>query len=235
MSILDKLIVILDDGDFKTVEEIKKYLPNYSKQIICASLGRLISKKIIIKNKDKYKITKEGRLLVTKNIELIKNYKNNNSTNDYTFIMFNIPEKERTNRDVLRIFLSKNGFGRVHNTLWISLGKDISELEYLIKELNIKKNILIYNVKMDNKNLNKIIQKTYWDFNYINKEYNNFIEKTKKFLFSKNKSKYNARILVYSLGKIINNDPCLPKKYLNNDYKGNEAYNYYLKLRQYCY
>lgn len=236
MSIIDKILIILDDNIEKSLEEIRKNIFNYSKQTINSSIGRLISKGYIVQKNSKYQITTKGQNLITDNLKLIKNFTKRKINKKIYFLMFNIPEKNRINRDVLRIYLKNNGFGRLHNTLWIALNRNINKLNKFIKSLDINSNnIIIFETNLDEKNYNIVIKNTNWDLNQLNKKYLKFINTTKKFISSKNKNITEARFLVYNFSKIIKSDPLLLKEYQDNKYQGFLAYSYYLKIRKYCY
>jgi DNA-binding transcriptional regulator PaaX len=151
------------------------------------------------------------------------------------FLIINIPEKERINRDIMRIYLQNNGFGRLHNTTWINLHCDEKNLLKTLNDLGIENKTLHFSINIDDNNLNKIISYSNWNYKTINCEYNKFIDNVKSFIKNKETNKITARCLVYEYSKIVQKDPIVPNKFLPESYLGKTANNYYIKIRDYCY
>jgi len=235
MSIIDNLLVLLDDGNKLTVEDIKRSFPEYSKQIISATLGRVASKHFVKKNDKYYKIDSIGQTTITQNLNRIKLFERRPESKNLLFVMFNIPEKERLYRDILRNYLTQNGFGRLHNTVWISFHHKKEDLDDLLSELKIIEKILIYESKILEQNLETLIRHANWNMLQINKKYKTFIAQTSNFFQTKSKSNIMARCMVYEFAKIVSYDPILPLKYLDNKYEGLKAFAMCQKLRKYCY
>lgn len=235
MSIIDNLLVLLDDGNRISIEEIQILLPKFSKQIISASLGRIISKKLACKDKQNYyKITERGENL---NTEILSNIQRTKNRTDYTecyFVLFNIPEKERINRDIMRSYLNSNGFGRLHNTVWIGLNTDINSLRNLIKSLKIENKVLFFKANLNKKDINNIIKETDWNIKSIITQYKKFKINVDEFLLNKNKQAMRARFLVYEYAKICKQDPILPTTNLPNEYIALDLDKAYEALRKYC-
>jgi len=238
MSIIDHLLVLLDEGKIYTLSEIEENLQifKYKKQVISASLGRTYSKNLINKiKKNQFKISKQGQLIVTDTLDNIQRFKNRNISANVLFITFNIPEKERTNRDIMRTYLTNNSYGRLHNTVWIGLNINENKLLKFITDLNINKQVLYFNAKLDNNNLKNVIENINWNFDKINLEYRNFVSSANKFLNKNNKNKFHARSLVYQFAKIAKKDPILPDNMLSANYLGQTAFETYEAIREFCY
>ena len=235
MSIIDNLLVVLDDGNNKNIDEIRVDLPTFSKQIISASLGRIISKGLITKdNKGYYQIKQTGEDLNTEILSCTNKFNERDNYKNAYFVMFNIPEKERINRDIMRSYLYNNGFGRLHNTVWIGLNINIKSLNNLIKDLKINNKVLIFKATLSQEDLNKLIKQTSWNLQTVIDQYLIFIKKANTFLSSTKKNQINARYLVYEYAKICKQDPVLPSQYLPNDYLKLEQIKIYEKIRTYC-
>lgn len=236
MSIIDNLLVLLDDKKSRSIDEIKSDFNSYSKQVIASSLGRISTKKWITQSlSKKYEITNLG---IEKNTiqlnNLLKLEERDNVTN-CKFLILNIPEKERINRDIMRIYLQNNGFGRLHNTTWVNLHCDEKNLLKTLKELGIENKTLHFNINVDNNNIDKIINYSSWNYKIINNEYDKFIENVKNYIKNKETNKVTARCLVYEYSKIVQKDPIVPNKFLPKNYLGKLANNFYIKIRDYCY
>lgn len=234
MSIIDKILVILDEGNKYTLEEIVDILDNnYTKQVISASLGRIITKKYAKKVNDKYSITELGSDIITINLENIEKISERKAINSVIFITFNVSEKNRIKRDKFRNYLICNGFGRLNNTFWIGINKNIKDIKSYIDKLSLIKNTLVFESKKIT-NFKQVLEHTKWNDD-LKKEYSDFIKNANIFLAMKNKNKYQARFLVYVFAKLCKKDPILPAEYLEDNYTGTKALNLYNKVRKYCY
>lgn len=235
MSIIDNLLVLLDNGKEKDISDIANIFNGYSKQVLSASLGRIVSKKWIVKKNSLYKITLLGQNINTTTLDTIKKFPKREDIKYCYFITFNISEKERIKRDIMRTYLNSHGFGRFHNTVWISFDLNNTELEKLINELDIKDRVLIFKAKIEEESINELIKHTSWNILKINTDYKEFIKHSQNFISTKSKNKIQARCLVYQFAKIVVEDPCLPVRTLSKKYLGFTAYKLYDKIRKYCY
>lgn len=235
MSIIDNLLVVLDDNIERDINEIKLILPNYSKQVLAASLGRIVSKKFVNKTtKNTYQISPHGQDIITENLKNIEKKEQNILYTNCYFVLLNIPEKERINRDVMRTYMNLNGFGRLHNTVWIGLNINNNKLRKLIKNLDIQKNVIIFKAELDQLSLNDLIKRTQWNLDKIIKEYKNLNSEIEKYLLLKKKSKYIARCLVYEYAKICQQDPMLPNDLLPKQYLALKSHDLYKQIREHC-
>lgn len=236
MTIIDKLLVLFDDKKARSLEEVYSDYTDYTSQVLSSSMGRLVSRGWLMKTKTgkKYQITKGGREFMSLNLECLSNIDEERSPNFY-FLMFNIPEKQRLARDIIRVFLKKVGFGQLHNAVWISYKKYDKELDKIIEVLKIKNKTISFSVKITSLETVKIIKLCQWNLSEIKKDYNEFIKVAKKFLASKNKKKIPARNLVYQLAVIVRKDPLIPFEYYPKDFFGKTAFELYYKIRKYCY
>jgi DNA-binding transcriptional regulator PaaX len=198
MSIIDNLLVLLDDKKPRTIEEIKINFIDYSKQVIASSLGRISTKKWITKNsiEKKYQITNLGVEKNTAQLNNLEKIENRNIIKNCKFIILNIPEKERINRDIMRIYLQNNGYGLLHNTTWINLHCNENELIKMINDLKIENKTLYFDININDNDLNKIITNTKWNYKIINYEYNKFINDTKNLLKLKKQNKIISRCII---------------------------------------
>lgn len=239
MTIIDELLIILENGKKFTLSEIKKLLPKRSLQTISSTLGRLVAKQFVsIVKTDKinsYLINERGLDLINQTLSNIKYNQNLKWNGSWQIAIFNIPEKIRYARDTFRIKLTNLGFGRILNSLWISSQDKTGEIKQIGKDLKIEKYITLINTgktkDTDNKN---IANRFEWDWDSLNKNYKNFINQSKLFFISR-KNNFEAKKLVYQYAKILNLDPQFPKELQPKNYLGTKASEMYLKIRPYCY
>lgn len=239
MSIIDELLIFLDEGKTVNLNEIKKNLPDRTLQTVSSTLGRLEAKKWIkiSKNKkeDEYQITPLGQDEVTKNLQEIKKMQRSAWDKSWQIITFNIPEKIRYARDAFRTNLEILGYGRVQNSLWISCQSNDTDLNKIISNLKINKYVTYFNTgELNAENQKKIVDSFEWNWELLNKNYKEFLAETRKFFFGK-KNLFKAKKLVYMYSKILQCDPKFPKEIQPRSYLGNSAFEAYLKIRPYCY
>ncbi len=232
MSIIDKLLVLFDDEKQRSIDEVKLIYSSYTRQVISASLGRIVSKGWIEKKSDKYSITKKGRSVITNFLSNIDRIDNDKNIENCLFVIFRIPEKERINRDIMRNYLVSNGFGRLHNTVWIKFNTNDHSLKKLIKELNIEKQILTFSSKLSDIKIEEIINFTSWNSVTINNKYRVFIKNANNFLNKKNKKSIEARCLVFEFAKILCEDPIVPLRSKQNFRQ--MSFVLYKKIREHC-
>ena len=240
MSIIDDMLILVEDEKKIYLQDAFIKMGKFKKQTISSSLGRLSAKGLINKNtQDKkiyYKINQSGTNFIDRQLEYLKYLDIKSYPENWNMIIFNIPEKQRKHRDELRRQLVGHGFGRLHDSLWFSkfdLTKQISEI---LGEMQIQKNVLFVKTdKLNNIENKDIINRLYWDWDKIEKNYNQFCKISEKFLDSNNKERFTAKQIVYQLSKIIKSDPKIDIGYFPKNIKKNNAIMLYKKIRPYCY
>src|SRR5690606_721888 len=124
MTVIDELLVLLDDGVERTLDECAILLPDRTKQTLSSTLGRLSgtgwveTKRDRLRATNSYRITEAGSEVVTRTLQHLKIAADDQWDGTWLFVLFNIPERQRKYRDILRNRLSGIGFGRVQNSLW---------------------------------------------------------------------------------------------------------------------
>lgn len=234
MTIINKLLVLFDDNKQRTIDDVKKVYANYSKQVLASSMGRMISRNWLTKIKFSYKITSSGRNIVSLNLSHLK--KLTKIPESYLYLlMFKIPEKKRVTRDIIRIFLRKNGFGQLHNSVWLSVKGSPTELDIIIDELQVKKNVIGLQIKVTSDEQKMLVNNCQWNFNELNNLYKNFIKLASNYLKKNQKDAVIARNLVYEYSLIVRQDPLLQYIKYPQNFCGNKAKKLYKKLRKFCY
>lgn len=237
MSIIDELLIFADfKGKFK-VDDVLKELTKRKKQITCSALGRLVSRGFLkIDNNKNYSISLEGKAIINSNLESIKIYNNIYLDKGWQFVVFDIAEKKRNQRDKLRNSLISLGFGRLQDSIWFSYHDYKIKLDNIIADLDIKNEAnYLYTKTMDSNEQKKLVEKLFWNWQLINDGYQDFITAANSFLRNKNKNAFQARKLVYLFAKTIQNDPKLPKILQPKKSLTDQAFIIYNKIREYCY
>jgi len=240
MSIIDELLVFLDDQNEIELDEIKDKLSKKSKQTVSSALGRLSAKGWVKhqtnkKNMKLYKITVLGKEEINKKLKKIREVEDNQWDGSWVMVTFSIPEKMRKSRDAFRNSLVELGFMRFFNDLWLSFWDKRKDVESIIKELKIEDYSTFIRIqKLSSENEKKFITHIKWDETGVNSNYKEFITEVDKFLKNK-KDAFHARLLVYKYAKALSMDPQFPKNIQPDKYLGELAYKAYLKIRPYCY
>ncbi|PIP30439.1 CRISPR-associated endonuclease Cas2 [bacterium (Candidatus Howlettbacteria) CG_4_9_14_3_um_filter_37_10] len=126
---------------FWKMEKIQKE-QSASKRVLCATLSRAKKngylKEVEIKNQKILQLTPKGQIKISKHMR-----DNRLKTWDkkWRILMFDIPEKNRAKRNILRQKLRELGFRQYQLSAWICPFDYTKELEYLINELNLEQYI----------------------------------------------------------------------------------------------
>jgi len=239
MSIIDDLLVLLDDEDELSLQDIKKMLSSKSMQTISSALGRLNSKGWIksrkLKSNKLFKISTTGRAEITEKLNQIREFENNVWGGGWVVIIFRIPEKNRSARDLFRKNLVESGYSRVQGDLWVSFWDNREKINEIVKSLNITKFTTVFKIeKLSLEDQKNMIGNLIWNEEEINSGYADFINQSNKFLKSQ-KNGFDARTLVFNYAKLLAKDPKFPRDLRPTKYLGQKAYEAYAKIRPFCY
>jgi phenylacetic acid degradation operon negative regulatory protein len=241
MTVIDELLVLLDDGVERVLDECALALPSRTKQTLSSTLGRLTGKGWVVTNKDRlrrtnsYGITKEGSAVVTTTLAHLKISDDEQWDGKWLFVLFNIPEKQRKYRDILRNRLSSVGFGRVQNSLWATARDVRFELEDLLGQDRIKQAVTILRPTLDTEDAKALVEAFEWDWESLNEHYQEFIDKATTYLKAKEYTVLGAKLLVYHYATLLEQDPKFPTSLEPREYLRSKAHAQYLKVRPYCY
>lgn len=113
-----------------------------------SNLRRLEDKKLIkkikVKNKVTYNITVDGKKLL-KRLVLPKKRKDGKAS----VLVFDIPVEKNNARDSLRRYLIRNKYTQLRESVFISPNEFSEELKYLVKELELIKNVTFMSSKIE--------------------------------------------------------------------------------------
>jgi DNA-binding transcriptional regulator PaaX len=241
MTVIDELMVLLDDHTTRTLDECAFVLPERTRQTLSSTLGRLVAKGWVVMERDRlrrintYTITDSGTSTVTKTLQHLKLVDDSTWNHQWMFVFFNIPEKQRKFRDVLRNRLTNIGFGRIQNSVWAAARDVRFEFEDLLSIKTIQACITIIQPTLSEDDERAVLAAFDWDWNVLNKEYQRFIEKSDIFLATKEKNGFQAKSLVYSYAKLLSQDPKLPSHLEPTEYHRKKAHSCYKKVQPHCY
>lgn len=145
---------------------------------------------------------------------------------EWYLVSFDIPEKLRRKRDILRKKLKELGFGKLQDSIWICPFNFLGEVEEILKEHSlIPYVILSISDKVGRIGSRRLAEKV-WKISKIQKEYQKFISEFEE------KGNLSPLEAIFRYQSILEKDPRLPKELLPDDWAGEEAYKLYLKIRK---
>lgn len=241
MTVIDELLVLLDDEQVRTLDECARDLNGRTRQTLSSTLGRLTGRGWVETKQDRktkvttYRITEEGQATVTRTLSHIQIADDASWDGKWLAVLFNIPEKQRKYRDILRNRLMAIGFGRVQNSLWITARDVRFELEGLLDVQQLKGAVTVLRPSLGKEDTQEMIDAFEWDWKGLNRQYQQFIAMAERYLDKSKHDSLAARLLVYRYAKTLVCDPKLPREYEPPTYLRAKAYTYYERLRPYCY
>lgn len=94
----------------------------------------------------------------------------------WRLVIYDIPEKQKNKRDILRDYLKYLGFGKIQGSSWASPYDFSAEIHTFCNEQKILEHICIYEGKVfTGKDIDKFVQGA-WRLEELNNEYQAFIE-----------------------------------------------------------
>ena len=141
---------------------------------------------------------------------------------NWMFVIFDIPEKLRFKRNILRAYLGQWKFGRLQDSVWVSFRDATEELLALCALYKIGPPYILFwktkEIGMDQKSAAQYI----WHLKELNERYEEYVEEYR--------SKKNALSGVAAFLAIAQDDPQLPLKLLPPSWRGEEAFDLYQQL-----
>lgn len=134
---------------------------------------------------------------------------------NWYLVSYDILEKARILRDILRTNLKKLGFGQLHASFWISPFNFLGEVEKIVKDYNLSPFVILAISNRLGREESKYLANRVWKLEEINEKYRQLIQKTQ------NKNPEN---LIFEYLAILNEDPRLPDELLSEEWLGEEAY-----------
>jgi len=132
--------------------------------------------------------------------------------------IFDIPERMRQKREILRINLKRLGFGQLQASCWISAINYLKNVEDLIKFHKLEPYVILAQTDKLGREDSKSLANRVWELNKINQLYEGFISDWEK-------ASENERFwLILKYFNILKKDPQLPIDLLPDDWQGRKTY-----------
>lgn len=160
--------------------------------------------------------------------------------NQWTIIIYSVPEKKRGIRDELRNTLHAWGYGNLAPGTWLSTRPLLPELEQELHELNVWKYVDVFRAEYSGPEvLNIIVAKAFPQLLSLAENFRDYITQTESLLnrFQSGKMDNEACFAIrlknlWAFGAIARNDPILPPSLLPKDWPRPKAQSLCNKLQQ---
>ncbi len=222
-GIFDLLDEIKDPGGLikNYYENFYGYIPQrFQKTSIYTTINKNYRKKRLVKRNKKLILTREGKKYLQDNFPRFF-YRSNNWDGYFYFVIFDLIELRRNQRDHLRRLLKRLKFAYLQKSVWITYNRSFLKPIFEFKKFyRLEKDILIIKAKFEeNKNLSKLVQKI-WLLNEINDGYKKILIEYQKSLLDYQKNN-DVQILIKKYEKITKKflqiyqgDPLTPSVFL---------------------
>ena len=170
-----------------------------------------------------WQITKEGKKRLQ---NIVPQYNEKRTWDGHLYLVtYDILEKRRKERDILRAFLKKMGCGMLQASVWLTPYNPKGVLKNFIKARKLSGAIVVSDVGKDGsvgeEDLDDLINRVY-NLDQLNNRYEEFINKVRKKELDRNK-------IAFQFLSILIDDPQLPFDLLPYDWLGTKAYKLYQK------
>ena len=195
--------------------------PNYKRSSYLSTVSRMLSTGNIERLIDKkgrvfFQLTSSGEKAFKRRFSLISMQKGK-WDGYFMILIFDIPEKKRTVRNILRKKLVELGFGMLQESVWISPFHIEDDLQEFLQEKGFSEYVFILSVKvLMTKDIKTLVEKI-WGLKEIDKSYETIIQ----FLGDGIKHKRITRKEIKKAWRLyfdaLSRDPFLPRELLKDN------------------
>lgn len=200
----------------------------FKSRAIRASVERFYRKGFIKKIKQDRNVfisfTKEPDFFILTEMEKEKLRKSKEPWDgEWRLLIYDIPERERAKRNMLRRFIAELGFGKLQGSNWVSPYDYVPKLHEFCAKEKILPYICLYEGRFfSGKNIDDLVEQV-WGLARISAEYKSVIdtcaqaeEELKRNTAAPQKC-FDIYFEVYgAYAAVVKNDPCLPKEFLKH-------------------
>lgn len=244
LSVLHKILVIVEDGGEVSRDRLAADLAGYSAQTIASSIGRLRESQWIEERKHGLlRMTRLGDRYLGFRLGAIQMF---DQPWDHTVFLLaaRIPRDLQTKRDVFRKFLLNHGYGHVLDGGWIHPRPNLNHLDDEIVRLGIGERVLrIPSKKLEPDAIARMIQWGWrWDrlertFTEFSKRYRPIVSSVldPRSQLTPEEKRLIGKWVVLAYGKLLETHPNFPDQLLPQHRRYVEARLLYQDIRPYCY
>lgn len=242
MTIIDELLILMDDLGETQLEVVPSYFDNTTNQVLFSSVGRLVGRGWVQKKSNRhqtiYSITSHGVAELNRTLDAIKKEEQPSWDQHWRLVIFDIPEAKRRLRDVFRESLRELGFGMLKSSIWISSRDMREDVKRLAKRHNLGEQIIQLETSQVDAYQSSVLVRHSWDWRQIEQGYHDFIKKAEKEIpklqHGQPLSRFMAKKLVFGYAEVVKADPVLPADISPNTSIARRAHDLYVKIRPYC-
>ncbi len=244
MTIIDELLILLDDLGESSTEIIPTYFENPDLQVIYSALGRLVNKGLVIKKERRseltYSISLHGIEKLNQTLDAIKKTSPETWNRQWHLVIFDIPESKRKLRDNLRNFLKTANYGMLKSSVWVSARQNKQELQRYSRRQGIDNYIFQLVTTADDSTYQlSLFVRQCWDWVTIERRYEMFISQGERTLSSvkrrsRPQNQFLAKKAVFLYAEAVSIDPKLPINIAPHSRLTRKAKELYINLRPYC-
>ena len=244
MTIIDELLILLDDLEEAPSDTIPSYFEKPDLQVIYSALGRLVNKGLVIKKERRgeisYSISLHGVEALNQTLDSVKQPIDENWNQRWHLIIFDIPESKRKLRDGFRNFLKDAGFGMLKSSVWVSPKNQSERIRRYAKRHKIEEYVFqMETIPNESTYQLHLFVRQCWDRKTIEKQYEAFIatgERTLNKIRLENRpyNRFFAKKAVFQYAETVKADPGLPESVAPHSRLVRRALELYTKLRPYC-
>lgn len=200
---------------YQRFSRIEKDFHQLNSQTLKRALTAALEKGWINKNLE---ITSRGQ----KRLEsVLPKYEKKSKWNGKWYITaYDIPEKKKWLRDILRENLERLKFALLHKSLYVSPYNFLGDVEEIVKKYNLSPYVLLAVSNKLGREPSRDLAERIWKLNEINEDYEKYLKEVKA-------KKLSRKEAIFRYLVILNRDPQLPVDLLPDDWKGEEAHKIY--------
>lgn len=208
---------LIDSGEF--VKSIKK-------EYIQRGLHHASERKFLTQEENQWKLAEFGRRRLE---EILPQYHSHRPWNGKIYLItYDIPEKRKRDRDLLREYLKRIGCGMFQASVWLTLYDPKKLLIDFVAEKKLAGSIVVSDIGKDGNigqiSIKELVRKVY-QLDKLNEQYRKFLERT-----GSEKGDFSEMSLLFP--SILKDDPQLPFSLLPKDWLGDKAYRTFRQFTQ---
>jgi DNA-binding transcriptional regulator PaaX len=240
MSIIDKVLIAVDDGPQSKLS-LEQTFPEAKTSVLYSAIGRLEGKGLIISkgrgNKKVFETSKSGAATI-KNILSVLRRTIEGKSSSWLLIMVSLPEAYKVERERIRFYLKKRGFGLIRSGVFLGRAQDESGLKKEIDTLHQNAEIYYFSL---NKLPDEMVTNAHkiWDASKIKNNYAAWLKQVNSFLSDLPKDtdirRLQAKFLVFELAELIKYEPQIKTQDFSERIGRDKIIESYKKIRDYCY
>lgn len=244
MTIIDELLILLDDVGETSPDTIPGYFDNHNLQVIFSSLGRLVNRGWVSKKLKRqlpvYSITIHGVNELNRTLGRLQEKENKEWDRRWRLVIFDIPETKRKLRDQFRNFLRQEGFGQLKSSVWLSPWDKSDQVKPYIKRHHLGDIVTQFTTEpMPDSYQSVQLAQQSWDWAGLESRYRQFLEEGELELQqlrggNEQTQRFQAKRLVFRYAEIVATDPRLPGDISPITTPARKASGLYAKIRPFC-